>query len=49
MGCNHTTLHAALHLFKPHSSAIPTVEESYCETTAFQLYVLIILVVLKLT
>lgn len=49
MGHNHMTLHTAPHLLKPAFSAILTVEQSYCATTPFQLYVLIILVVLKLT
>lgn len=42
-------LHVAPHLLKSAFSAILAVEQSYCETTLFQLYVLIILVVLKLT
>lgn len=42
-------LHAAPHLLKSTFSAVLAVERSYCETTLFQLYVLIILVVFKLT
>lgn len=42
-------LHAAPHLLKSAFSAIPVVEQPYCETPRFQLYVLIILVVFKLT
>lgn len=44
---NHVALHAAPYLLKSAFSTI--LEQSHCETTLFQLYVLIILVVLKLT
>jgi len=42
-------LHAAPHSLKSACSPILAVEQSYCETRLFQLYVLIVLVVLKLT